>query len=307
MIRFTLVVTVWSAVVLVAGCHNHSTHFASRGNLANFQANHASVAHQHHTRATKHGVAASEDDAQLIAARSLEKQGKYDQAAQLYHQIASDDIHRPAALHRLAVLHDRRGEHEQARQYYEQAMEHDPNNAELLCDYGYSCILQGELHSAHEHLRRSLELAPNLRRARNNLGVLYARFDKHEEAVAQFVQGGCTQEEAQANLKLALATLGPAPEVAQRTRSTPSAADLKADDQPARASAKKGETEVTMPRRVTSNGNAKQDSKPEPAADLAIEATESEITALAKADQLNLSPAMDIHWNARLVSADGWH
>jgi Tfp pilus assembly protein PilF len=57
---------------------------------------------------------------------------------------------------------------------------------------------------AEETFRQCLVLAPQHTRAHNNLGMVLARTDRCEQALAEFRRAGCTEADAQANLAYAL-------------------------------------------------------------------------------------------------------
>lgn len=139
-------------------------------------------------------------DIQIAMARSLERQGRTEDAKKMYLQAIEAAPGRADACHLLALLYDRNGECRTAEKYYQQALEHDAQNAELQCDFGYSCYLQQRWQDAEARLRCALELAPDLRRAHNNLGLLLARTGREREAVDEFMRAGCSPAESHANL-----------------------------------------------------------------------------------------------------------
>lgn len=143
-------------------------------------------------------------DVEMAMARSLEKQGKSDEALKVYLHVIEKDESRADAYHRVALIYDRQGACDKSREYYLAALKSLPENAELNSDFGYSCYLQERWDEAEKHLRRAVELKPTLARAHNNLGMLLARKGREEEALAEFGRAGCTKAEAHANLGLAL-------------------------------------------------------------------------------------------------------
>jgi hypothetical protein len=79
-------------------------------------------------------------------------------------------------------------------------MKLDPKNAEIVCDYGYYCYLRQDWKAAHQHFERALQLNPNLKRAHNNLGLVYARTHRPDDALRQFTMAGLNPGDARANL-----------------------------------------------------------------------------------------------------------
>ncbi len=132
-------------------------------------------------------------DVEMAMARSLEKQGKSDEALKVYLHVIEKDESQADAYHRVALIYDRQGACDKSREYYLAALKSLPENAELNSDFGYSCYLQERWDEAEKHLRRAVELKPTLARAHNNLGMLLARKGREEEALAEFGRAGCTR------------------------------------------------------------------------------------------------------------------
>jgi Tfp pilus assembly protein PilF len=149
-------------------------------------------------------TAAQKADMQLVFAGGMERQGRYEEAREMYRKAIESDPERADAYHRLALLHDQQGECETAAGYYQQALQRAPENADLHCDLGYSCYLQERWSDAEANLRRAIGLEPDLRRAHNNLGLVLARTGREQEALQEFARAGCDRAQAHANLAHAL-------------------------------------------------------------------------------------------------------
>ncbi len=143
-------------------------------------------------------------DIQIAMARSLEQQGKTDQAIKVYYKALRKDNHRADVYHRLAILHDKQGKCDKSAALYQEVLNRDPDNVEVYCDLGYSYYLQKRWQDAEENLRKAIALRPDLARAHNNLGLLLARSGRYEEAMVEFSQAGCEEYEARVNLAFAL-------------------------------------------------------------------------------------------------------
>ncbi len=139
-------------------------------------------------------------DIQIAMARSLERQGRTDDAKKMYLQAIQAAPKRADVHHFLALLYDRNGECRAAEKYYQQALDLDAQNAELHCDLGYNYYLQQRWQDAEARLRCALELASDLPRAHNNLGLLLARTGREGEALEEFMRAGSSPAEAHANL-----------------------------------------------------------------------------------------------------------
>ena len=143
-------------------------------------------------------------DVQITMAQSLERDGRADEAQQVYESLIKKNPKSPEAYHRLALLHDKKGDGKKAEEYYRAALERDPKNADLLCDIGYSYYMQRRWSEAETRLRQALAIDPKLIRAENNLGLVLAHTERHELALAAFMRGGSQAADAHVNLAYCL-------------------------------------------------------------------------------------------------------
>jgi tetratricopeptide (TPR) repeat protein len=102
------------------------------------------------------------------------------------------------------VLYDQQCKFDEANSWHDKAVAAQPKNPDFHCNAGYSLYLQGNLIEAERGTRTCLALAPDHVRGHNNLGMILARTDRREEALAEFRRAGCTEADAQANLAYAL-------------------------------------------------------------------------------------------------------
>lgn len=136
----------------------------------------------------------------LMIARSLERNGKLDQAMAAYEQLLQRTPDHAVACHRLAVLQDRKGNHSAAEEWFQKALRLDAKDPEVHCDYGYCQYLREDYEEADLALRNALRLAPDMKRAHINLGLIAARSGRLNEAFHEFQQGGCSSESAYVNV-----------------------------------------------------------------------------------------------------------
>ena len=137
---------------------------------------------------------------QVAMGRTAELGGDLDTAMAAYNEALKNDPHRADANQRLAVVHDRLGRFQESAGYYAKALAAAPGDAEIFCDKGYSLYLQRRWAEADMCLRQAIALKPKLARAHNNLGLLLARDDKVDEALAEFRAAGCRPAEAHQNV-----------------------------------------------------------------------------------------------------------
>lgn len=147
-------------------------------------------------------------DLQLALARSLEKQGDLQRAADLYQGISSQHPKDGRAVHRLAIVHDQQAQFDKSAELFRKALKLQPGNPDIFCDLGYSQYLQQRWSESEMNLRQALALAPEHRRAHNQLGLVLAQLDRRTEALAEFRKAGGTAAEAHLNTALVLSMNG---------------------------------------------------------------------------------------------------
>ena len=152
----------------------------------------------------------------MAYAHSLETKNRWSEAKAVYAEILQADSRHVGASNGLAIALDREGRHRDSERHHLQALKFEPKNADLHCDYGYGLYLQGRWREAEHHLRRAITLRDDHERAHNNLGLLLARTNHRDLALAEFAQAGCTQAQAYMNLGFAV-TLDGEYEEARRT------------------------------------------------------------------------------------------
>jgi Tfp pilus assembly protein PilF len=143
-------------------------------------------------------------DVQVAYGQALEKRGEADQARARYFEAVKHDPDRADAWRRLAVLHDRQGKFSEAAEMYHRALALRPGDPDLFCDVGYSFYLQQRWAEAEMNLRQAIALRPEHARARNNLGLLLARTGQDDAALAEFRKAGCTEADARVNVAFGL-------------------------------------------------------------------------------------------------------
>jgi len=100
----------------------------------------------------------------------------------------------------LGVAYDRLGQHQQARECYERALTVSPNNAVVIANLGYSLYLADDYDGALRRLKQAAKLAPGTPVIYDNLGIVYARLRRYDDAFKYFA---IASNEYDAHLKLA--------------------------------------------------------------------------------------------------------
>ena len=134
-------------------------------------------------------------------AEVAESRGDIEQAIRTYENAQSD---RPEVVLRLANLYVKQGQNERATEKFRQAIGLGADSPEAYSDFGYNLYLQQEYEEAEQLLKTALRLRPDFPRANNNLGLLFARTGRTDEALECFARAGLTESDARTNLALAL-------------------------------------------------------------------------------------------------------
>lgn len=133
--------------------------------------------------------------------KAAEAEGKGDRgtAKDLYQQVLKQDSKNAEAHHRLAVIADQQQDSKTADDHYARALALQPSDADLLSDIGFSLYLRGRFDDAARRLKEALEADQFHRGAHSNLGLVYGRQGRYDDALAEFRLAG-TESEAQRNL-----------------------------------------------------------------------------------------------------------
>lgn len=100
-------------------------------------------------------------------------------------QLLPDD---PTAHHGLAMAADLTENWVEAEEHYRQALRARPRDANLLCDMGYSYLLQNRYSEAASYLSQAIQINPNHENAHANLALLDVRQGNREAARERLTQ-----------------------------------------------------------------------------------------------------------------------
>ena len=137
---------------------------------------------------------------QVTMGDSLAKEGKFEAAKAAYEAAIRNDDSLARPYHRLALLHEKIGNGSDSKELFLRAMKLDPTNAEIVCDYGYWCYLRQDWEESKKQLQLAVKLDPSLKRAHNNLGLVYARMKRPDDALKHFALAGLSPADGRANL-----------------------------------------------------------------------------------------------------------
>lgn len=115
--------------------------------------------------------------------------GKLEDARVAYSQALQADPNNASVHHRLAIIADKQQKFAVADEHYQTALKIRPRDVNLLSDLGYSLSLRGDYQRAESTLKQALEIDRTHRGAMGNLGDIYAKQNRREEALAMFRAG----------------------------------------------------------------------------------------------------------------------
>ena len=137
-------------------------------------------------------------------ASAAENRGDIQVAIENYEKLLKADPEHSRAMRRLALIHGKRGASTKSTELFKAAIQFEPRNAELQCDYGYALYLAEDFSEAERQIRTSIAMEPELKRARNILGMILARGGEIESALSEFATAKVPRSEAYANIALAM-------------------------------------------------------------------------------------------------------
>jgi uncharacterized protein HemY len=117
-------------------------------------------------------LADSRVDLLLAEGQQAIADGRLAEARQAYEQILRADPDHASAHHELAMVGDLSSDWQDAEYHYKEALRIRPRDANLLCDVGYSYLLQDRYAEASRYLDKAVELQPDHEIAHMNLALL---------------------------------------------------------------------------------------------------------------------------------------
>ena len=156
------------------------------------------------SRSGSHAQCQAEDRDGNGIGRSLEREGKLNEALKVYEEVAKKDSRRIDTQQRMAISTINLATSRNPTRSTPPRSKREPKNVDLLCDRGYSFYLQDRNAESESTLRGALAIDPHMARAHNNLGLVLARSGKSDEALMEFSRAGCRQSDARVNLAYCL-------------------------------------------------------------------------------------------------------
>lgn len=115
-------------------------------------------------------------------AKERVREGRLDDALDLYRELVAEEPSSVRALNNLGILLDEMGEHAEAATCLERAQALDPQNLEVAGNLGAALGALGKYQAAEEQLRKVLRREPENVEVRANLGILFYRRGLYQTA-----------------------------------------------------------------------------------------------------------------------------
>ncbi len=156
-------------------------------------------------------MAAEQLERLLSQGRLALQENRIEEAKKAYNDVLQSLPDNATAHHGLAMAADLTEEWDDAEYHYRQALRIRPRDPDLLCDIGYSYLLQNRYSEAESYLNHALEVSPQHESALMNLAMLDLRQGKRASAERRLADrfgssGRATQVMAQ--LEEQVASLG---------------------------------------------------------------------------------------------------
>ena len=116
------------------------------------------------------------------------QENRLDDARRAYTEILNSAPDNATAHHGMAMTADLSQQWADAEYHYKQALRVRPRDGNLLCDIGYSYILQNRFSEASGYLNRAIEVNPQHESAQMNLALLDLRQGNRAAAEERIVQ-----------------------------------------------------------------------------------------------------------------------
>jgi protein O-mannosyl-transferase len=139
-------------------------------------------------------------------AKTLETQGKPDQALELYRRAVILRPDNADAHYNLARLLAGQGQQEAAIRHYRQASAIKPDDADIHNNLGLLLAARGEVEASLAELQKAVKIDPNHARAYFNMGKVFARQGDFDKAAAAY-QKALTLDPTEVEIRLGLGSV----------------------------------------------------------------------------------------------------
>lgn len=122
--------------------------------------------------------------------RALITRGLFEEAISELSVAAATGTNLVEANNLLGLAYDHRGQHQRAQEFYQRALTLAPRDAHVISNLGFSLYMDDRPKDALAKLKLAVRLDPSSPEIYNNLGFVYARLQKYDDAFRSFTQAG---------------------------------------------------------------------------------------------------------------------
>jgi Flp pilus assembly protein TadD len=122
--------------------------------------------------------------------RALIGQGLFEEAISELSVAAATGTNLVEANNLLGLAYDHRGQHQRAQEFYQRALTLAPRDAHVISNLGFSLYMDDRYKDALAKLKLAVRLDPSSPEIYNNLGFVYGRLKKYDDAFRSFTQAG---------------------------------------------------------------------------------------------------------------------
>lgn len=123
---------------------------------------------------------------QFIQASQLHKNGKINEAKNLYLSLLAAYSSSPRLLNNLAMIECQQGYFEPGLEYLEKSLAIDPNQFSVYGNRGAALFALNRFDEAYTNYNIGIALNSNYAEAYYNRGILHEKYDRHQEALADY-------------------------------------------------------------------------------------------------------------------------
>jgi predicted Zn-dependent protease len=122
--------------------------------------------------------------------RALIGEGLFEEAISELSVAAATGTNLVEANNLLGLAYDHRGQHQRAQEFYQRALTLAPRDAHVISNLGFSLYMDDRYKDALAKLKLAVRLDPSSPEIYNNLGFVYGRLKKYDDAFRSFTQAG---------------------------------------------------------------------------------------------------------------------
>ncbi len=120
-------------------------------------------------------------------AMDLHKNGRFEEAKEIYNKILKVDASEPNAHHLISLIFMAEGNLDDAKSHIELAIAKAPEQAMFHSNYGAILHSMGDLKGSVKELKKSLKIDKKLFQSMYSLGIVYTDMQQYEKAIENYL------------------------------------------------------------------------------------------------------------------------